>query len=84
MKTQTYNWKESTFKSNFELFIDWKHQMITSKWKSNADFLMAEKEVPAEYTPEIRDDRDTSNFSEYHDLLELSPSVSKYDDPFKD
>ena len=57
--------------------------MITSKWKSNGDFLMAEKEVPAEYTPEIRDDRDTSNFSEYHDLPEPSPSVSKDDDLFK-
>ena len=45
---------------------------------------MAEKEVTAEYTPEIRDDRDTSNFSEYHDLPESSPSVSKDDDPFKD
>ena len=30
--------------------------MITSKWKSNGDFLMAEKEVPAEYIPEIRDE----------------------------
>ena len=58
--------------------------MITSKWKSNEDFLVAEKEVPAEYTPEIRDDRDTSIFSEYNDLPEPSPSVSKDDDPFKD
>ena len=45
---------------------------------------MAEKEVPAEYTLEIRDDRDTSYFSEYHDLPEPSLSVSKDDDPFKD
>ena len=58
--------------------------MITSKWKPNGVFLMAEKEVPAEYTPEIRDDGDNSNFSEYHDLFEHSPSVSKDDDPFKD
>ena len=58
--------------------------MITSKWKSNGDFLIAEKEVPAEYTPEIRDDGDTSNFSEYHDLPKPYPLVSKNDDPFKD
>ena len=45
---------------------------------------MAEKEVPAEYTTEIRDDIDTSNFSEYHDLPEPSPSVWKNDNPFKD
>ena len=45
---------------------------------------MAEKEVPAEYIPEIRDDGDTSNFSEYTDSPEPSPPVSKDDDPFKD
>ena len=58
--------------------------MITSKWKSNGDFLIAEKEVPVEHIPEIRDDGDTSNFSEYPDLPEPSPPVSKDDDPFKD
>ena len=58
--------------------------MIISVGISNDDFLITEKEVPAEYTPEIRDDRNTSNFSEYHDLPEPSPSVSKDEDPFKD
>ena len=46
--------------------------------------LWLKKEVPVEYTPEIRDDRDTSSFSEYHYFPEPSPSVSKNDDPFKD
>jgi superfamily I DNA/RNA helicase len=37
-----------------------------------------------EYIPEIKDEGDTSNFSEYPDSPEPSPSVSKDEDPFKD
>lgn len=57
------------------------HKWFREDWDWIA---LAEKEIPAEYIPDIKDDGDTSNFSEYPDSPEPSPAVDESEDPFKD
>lgn len=57
------------------------HKWFRDDWDWIA---LAEKEIPAEYIPDIKDEGDTSNFSEYPDSPEPSPAVDESENPFKD